>query len=361
MCRVGVLCVEPGVVGVFGLWWWADCTVVELLIARNPDPDSSLPFLVRVPLGAQGLVFRTKDTWPRTGALYCHPVPATDWPSDAEIVERVVLRSCARRGAAIDVVADRAREQRSQLVFTRARGREMVFWQSPRTRKQARPDVSVPTARAAGVAELAIVVDTRERYGYRFTAQQATTVSRALPCGDYAVLRDDRVIAAVERKSLPDLVSSLINGTLRFALGELAALPRAAVVVEDRYSQVFALDRIRPAVVADGLAELQVRWPMIPIVFCETRKLAEEWTYRYLGAAHAWAQTEDAALARIGLAPTHNIDADEDADGAAGALAVPAPSTAEVRAWARAQGIEVPARGRLRPQVHQAWRDAHRS
>ena len=54
--------------------------------------------------------------------------------------------------------------------------------------------------------------------------------------------------------------------------------------------------------------------PMIPIVFCETRKLAEEWTYRYLGAAHAWAQTEDAALARIGLAPTHNIDADEDAD-----------------------------------------------
>jgi hypothetical protein len=59
---------------------------------------------------------------------------------------------------------------------------------------------------------------------------------------------------------LPDLVFSLTSGRLRFALGELATLPRAAVVVEERYSQLFALDRVRPAVIADGLAELQVRW-----------------------------------------------------------------------------------------------------
>jgi hypothetical protein len=71
---------------------------------------------------------------------------------------------------------------------------------------------------------------------------------------------DGRLVAAVERKSLADLVSSLINGKLRYALGDLAALPRAAVVVEDRYSQVFKLDWVRPAVVADGLAELQIRW-----------------------------------------------------------------------------------------------------
>ena len=32
--------------------------------------------------------------------------------------------------------------------------RDAVFWQSPRTRKQARPDVRTPTARAAGIAEL---------------------------------------------------------------------------------------------------------------------------------------------------------------------------------------------------------------
>jgi len=36
-------------------------------------------------------------------------------------------------------------------------------------------------------------------------------------------------------------VASLIGGTLRYALAELAALPRAAIVVEDRYSGVFKL------------------------------------------------------------------------------------------------------------------------
>ena len=271
---------------------------MELLIVKNPAADSSLPYLMLVPV-AGGLVFRTKGTWPRTSALYCHPVPRTDWPAEPELVEQIPLRACARRGAAIDIVADRSREHRSQLVFTVARGREMVFWQAPRTRKQARPAVRVPTARAAGVAELKILVDAHERYPYRFANQQTRTQRAPLACGDYAVQVEGQTVAAVERKSLDDLIGSVSSGRLRFALGELAALPRAAVVVEDRYSRIFAQDRVRPAQVADGLAELQVRWPSVPIVFCETRKLAEEWTYRYLAAAHAWAQDEPDALARL--------------------------------------------------------------
>ena len=337
---------------------------MELLVARNPDQDSTLPFLLRVPIGG-GLVFRTKGTWPRTTALYCHPVDASEWPAVPDVVERIPLRACTRRGAAIDVVADRGRENRSQIVFTRARGREMVFWQSPRTRKQARPDVRLPTARAAGIVELEIVVDAHERYPYRFADQQVRTVRRGLACGDYAVSVHETVVAAVERKSLSDLVSSLTSGRLRFALGELAALPRAAVVVEDRYSQVFGVTWVRPAVVADGLAELQVRFPSIAIVFCETRKLAEEWTYRYLAAAHTWATDEDAALDRIGLARSGDpdpVDLGEAAGSGATMTSVVAPSrpsTAEVRAWARSQGLLVSDRGRLRPEVHRAWREFH--
>jgi len=315
--------------------------VMDLVIARNPDPDSRLPFLLRVPL-AGGMVFRTSDVWPRTKALFCYPVEVDEWPADPDIVERVGLRSCVRRGAAIDLVLDRGRENRSQIVFTRGCGREMVFWQSPRTRKQARPNVRTPTARAAGLDDLTIVVDSHERYAYRFTGQQVNTSSRALPCGDYGLMVDDRLIASVERKSLADLVGSLTGGKLRFALAELAALPRAAVVVEDRYSAVFKLDRVRPAVVADGLAELQIRYPEVPIVFCETRQLAEEWTYRYLAAARQWFETEEAARQRI----TPTVQEEPAVDGAGG---VPEPSTAEVRAWAREQGISVPDRGRLRP------------
>lgn len=67
------------------------------------------------------------------------------------------------------------------------------------------------------------------------------TSRRALPCGDDAVEVGDAVVAAVERKSLADLVTS-------------------------------------------------------------TRKLAEEWTYRYLAAARAWAEEEAPARDRMGIA-----------------------------------------------------------
>ncbi len=324
-----------------------------MLIAVNPEPDSRLPYLLRLPVDG-AMVFRTAGTWPRAKALFCYPVAVDEWPAEPDIVERAPIRSCVRRGAAIDLVLDRGRENRSQLVFTTARGRDAVFWQSPRTRTQARPNVTVPTARAAGVAALEIIVDTREQYAYRFTHQQVTTAKRALPCGDYAVTVEGRLIASVERKSLADLVSSLINGTLRYALGDLASLPRAAVVVEDRYSQIFKLDRVRPAVVADGLAELQVRWPSVPILFCETRALAEEWTYRYLATAHAWATTELALVERI--RETTQVDL----TGTVGRDA-PEPTTSEVRTWARAAGLTVSDRGRLRPETWQAWRDAHSS
>lgn len=327
---------------------WSTLSGVQLLIARNPDPQSRLAYLLRIPLG-DGLVFRTSGTWPRTNALYCYPVAASEWPQAPEIVESVPVRSCTRRGAAIDLVLDRSREQRSQLVYTTARGREAVFWQSARTRKQARPGVRTPTARAAGIADLEIVVDVHEQYPYRFAGQQVRAVRRALPCGDYGLVIAGRLVASVERKSLVDLVASLTGGRLRYALADLAALPRAAVVVEDRYSQVFTLERVRPAVVADSLAEVQVRWPGVPIVFAETRALAEEWTYRYLAAASVWAATEDAAAARIGPVVSE-LDR---------APAAPGPSTAEVRAWARGQGLAVSDRGRLRPEVLVAWRAAH--
>lgn len=108
------------------------------------------------------------------------------------------------RGAAIDLILDPGRENRSQIVFTTARGRDAVFWQSPRTRKQARPSGTTPTAPAAGISSLTILIDTREQYAWRFAAQQVSTVKRALPCGDYGSTTDGRLVA-VERSHWPIL------------------------------------------------------------------------------------------------------------------------------------------------------------
>lgn len=149
------------------------------------------------------------------------------------------------------------------------------------------------------------------------------------------------MLASVERKSLPDLVSSLTSGRLRYVLGELAALPRAALVVEDRWSAVFKIDVVRPAVVAEGLAECQVRWPQVPIVFCETRPLAQEWTFRFLGAARVTLADEGLARERIDALPR---------------LASKGPShSAQVRAWARARGLDVSDRGRVPAEIQAAY------
>ncbi len=254
----------------------------EFLIARNPDPGSTLPYLLRIPVGREPMVVRARDTWPRTAKIYCHP--GDEWPENPDIVETVAVKSCMRRGNAIDLILDRGKENRSMFVFAKAHGRDVIFWQSARTAKQARPNISIPTARASGQL-MTVICDSHERYAWKFSHQQVTTEKRALEAGDYAVAVDGSIVAVVERKSLADFVSTLTTGKLRYLMAALAASPKAALVIEERYSEVFKLDRVRPAVVADGIAEAQVRFPNVTIVFAENRALAQEWTYRFFGAA----------------------------------------------------------------------------
>lgn len=262
-------------------------------IARNPEEGSTLPFVLSVPVPGRPLIVKAKDSWPRTAKVYCH---RAEWPAEPDIVEEVPIRSCVRRGVAIDLVLDRARENRSQFVVTVLRGgREGIFWQTATTTRKTRPGMRLPTRRsAAGVLE--IVVDTRERYAWKFERQQVVVAKRALVVGDYGVEVDGHVVAAVERKRLSELASNVVDGSLLVRLAELATLPRAAVVVEDRWADVFRLQYVAPSMVAEMLAAAQVRYPSVPIVFCETRPLAQEWTYRFLGAAARYADEEAVEL-----------------------------------------------------------------
>lgn len=254
----------------------------RFVVARNPDADSSLPYLLWIPVD-DGIVLKARERWPHSTRVYCHPVDA--WPEGAEVVEEVPVRLCRRRGAAVDLVLDRSRNARAQFVFTEIRQRPAIFWQTAKVVRAARPGVRIPTRRASGTRHLSIVVDTRERYPYRFSGRPVETERAALSAGDYAVFAGDEPVAAVERKKLDNLKADLIDGSLAFVMAELAALPAAAVVVEDRYSSLFKAERVRPGWLPELVARLQVRYPGVPIVFCDTRKLAEEWTYRFLAAA----------------------------------------------------------------------------
>ncbi|MFO0615490.1 MAG: hypothetical protein U0414_23050, partial [Polyangiaceae bacterium] len=68
------------------------------VVAKNPDPESALPYLVRFPIDG-GLVLKAREPWPRTGRVYCHP--ADEIPPDAEVVEEIPVKYCARRSAAL--------------------------------------------------------------------------------------------------------------------------------------------------------------------------------------------------------------------------------------------------------------------
>ncbi len=255
------------------------------LVARNPDADSKLPYLLLLPL-EDGLVLKAREPWPATARVYCHRFEAP-WPAQAELVEETPVLVCRRRGAAIDLLLDRPRLARSQFVFTQVKGREAIFWQTQKTARSANPGGRIPRRRTL-VGAATIAVDTRERYPYRFAQQGVETVRTTVPAGDYAVYAPDgSVLAAVERKSLENLAATLSDGTLVFQLQRLAELPLAAVVVEARYSALFKLQHVNSSWLADQLARLEVRYPEVHLVFADSRRFAEEWTYRFLSTALA--------------------------------------------------------------------------
>ncbi len=250
-------------------------------VARNPDSESRLPYLIWLPIDG-GLVLKARETWPQATRVFC-ALDGTPWDESSGLVDEADVLLCRRRGAAIDLVLDRPQHARSQFVFTEARGRPAVWWQTQKTVQSANPGARVPRGRASG--PLIVAVDTREKYGWKFASRPVTTERRALVGGDYGAMVDGRVVAVVERKTLENLATSLSDGTLAFQLQRLAEVGRSAVVVEGDYPALFRTQPGRGSWLADMLGRLAVRYPEVPIVFAGSRKFAEEWAYRFFGAA----------------------------------------------------------------------------
>lgn len=56
----------------------------------------------------------------------------------------------------------------------------------------------------------------------------------------------------VERKTLDDLSGRIADGTLAFVMADLAATPRAAVVVEARYGDLFDVEHVQAGFLEPG-------------------------------------------------------------------------------------------------------------
>jgi len=250
-------------------------------VARNPDPASRLPFLLWLPIEG-GMVLKARDTWPRANRVFCAQ-DASPWNESAVLLEEAPFLLCRRRGAAIDLVLDRPSLSRSQFVFTQARGRPAIWWQTQKTAQAANPGARIPRGRAGGA--LTVAIDTREKYGWKFAGRPVAIERRALPAGDYGAIAGGALVAVIERKTLENLATSLSDGSLAFQIQRLAELARAAVVVEGDYPDLIRTQPGRGSWLGDMLGRLAVRYPEVPVVFAGSRRFAEEWTFRFLGAA----------------------------------------------------------------------------
>jgi len=54
-------------------------------VARNPDPESRLPYLVRLPIEG-GIVLKAREPWPRASRVYCSH-EGTPWDEGAGLLD----------------------------------------------------------------------------------------------------------------------------------------------------------------------------------------------------------------------------------------------------------------------------------
>jgi len=139
-----------------------------------------------------------------------------------------------------------------------------------------------------------IIVDTREQLPYDFAGVE--TIRACLPSGDYSV-QNYETVAAVERKTLADLVQSLSHGRERFER-EMERLKEYEfkILMIDATLEDIAKHRyqsqMHPSAVVGSLAAFMLDY-QIQVVFAGKREYAELLTLRLL--TKFWERKQKAA------------------------------------------------------------------
>ncbi|GFK92341.1 hypothetical protein NNJEOMEG_00165 [Fundidesulfovibrio magnetotacticus] len=155
-------------------------------------------------------------------------------------------------------------------------------------------------------ATLSLVVDTREQAPYGFERFPGVELVRAgLPTGDYS-LAGHESRAAIERKSLDDLIGCLTTGRERFEreLERARALDCFAVVVEASMEDVARgrfTSRMNPHAALQSVLAFQVRYGC-PFVWAGSRRGGEYvtfWMLQKFQREHEARQDEAQAVAEL--------------------------------------------------------------
>jgi DNA excision repair protein ERCC-4 len=139
-----------------------------------------------------------------------------------------------------------------------------------------------------------VIIDSAEHMGYtfgRFTNWFSGTIRKRLPVGDYTLLGMESEII-VERKTLPDLVNSIIQerGNFISRCERLSSFKKKCFVIEGTLSLLktpYTESQAHPNAVLGSIIAAQERWN-IPIYFLDNFLLAEEFVASMLSKYHAY-------------------------------------------------------------------------
>jgi len=140
------------------------------------------------------------------------------------------------------------------------------------------------------VDRVAVVVDTREQEPWTFDPERIEVVRRALPAGDYS-LAGRELSVAVERKSMPDFVSTVIRARKRFhaELRKLAEYEHACIVVEGSLRDLLEgryPGGAHPHAMLGSVLSIVVDFG-VPVYFCSDRQGTCRFVAGFLERCHA--------------------------------------------------------------------------
>lgn len=256
------------------------------------DEDKRFPYKLCIEEEPERfLCLRVQARWPGPGKrIFCKQegyLGESDLPKQ-EPVERCRILSCSRYGRKLTVILERKIKKRCWFIFLRKTYKsrpkdfyEQIFWITQAATSIKRPGAYIP--RGGKKDTFQVVVDRRERYPYKFAKCEIKKDN--LPCGDYGLLRGSQLVAVAERKTMDNLLHAIgTYDALKATLQEMSTFEYKAVVFESPYGDFISPKKshfYRASYIADILADLAFSFPEIQFVFCENRRLANEWIHRW--------------------------------------------------------------------------------
>jgi hypothetical protein len=237
------------------------------------------------------LILKVQARWPGPGKkIFCisEGYLHQEKIEDTEPVEKCNIILFKRFGKKLNLILDRKTKRRCWFIFLKKEYKtrpgdyyEQIFWITQSAMKMRGAGAYIP--QGGKKEQMEIIIDQRERYPYKFT--NALTKRENLPVGDYALIKDKKIIAVSEKKTMDNFLHEIRGYDIfKSSLEELKQYKYKAVIFDSPYSDFINPKKnlfYRPSYIADILADLYVNFPEIQFMFFENRKLANEWLYRW--------------------------------------------------------------------------------